>query len=135
MKAHEAVLGYRLSATACTVLRLDGRCFRGFTRGFERPFDARLSCCVANFWKDNITLPERPSSISRPSAPTCTTSTSSSVPALVLSLRPGPLPGPLPDRPRVDCTAVGRTSGRGSPARARVMQGSPARSVEMPILT
>lgn len=41
-KAYEAKLDLRLNEEQAIVVRVDGHCFSKFTRGFERPFDARL---------------------------------------------------------------------------------------------
>ena len=47
MKAYESVEAQRrVDAQLPIMVRLDGRAFHSFTRGLQRPFDARLTDCM-----------------------------------------------------------------------------------------
>ena len=42
MKQYEALVGAQVDVSKPVVIRLDGHCFRTYTRGFNRPFDERI---------------------------------------------------------------------------------------------
>jgi tRNA(His) 5'-end guanylyltransferase len=42
MKQYEALVGAQVDVSKPVVIRLDGHCFRTYTRGFSRPFDERI---------------------------------------------------------------------------------------------
>lgn len=54
MKAYERREGGRVMPLLPVCARVDGRCFSAFTRGLERPFDARLSRLMRSVTRDLV---------------------------------------------------------------------------------
>ena len=51
MKEYEAVTDTHLIKNMPVIIRLDGRAFHTFTRGFKKPFDDIFSDCMAETMK------------------------------------------------------------------------------------
>jgi len=43
MKRYESVFNFRLTPRSCVIVRIDGKAFHTFTRGFQKPFDPILT--------------------------------------------------------------------------------------------